>query len=114
MTIFSFFGNISPPPGVSQYGGTGGEGLIKFLNNILKLLIVVGGLIALFNFIIAGYQFMTAAGDTQKVNKAFEKIWLSLIGLIITAGSFTLAAVFGQLIFGSWDAILAPKIYEPY
>jgi len=107
------FGNINPPPGVSKYSGTAGEGLFVFLNNLMKLIIVVAGLFALFNFIIAGYDYINAGGDSQKVSKAWEKIWQSLVGLLIAAGSFTLAAVFGKLIFGDWGAILTPKIYGP-
>ena len=108
------FGQIKPPPGVSQYSGSHGAGLVKFLNNILRLLIIGAGLFALFNFIIAGYEFITAGGDAQKINQAWAKIWQSLLGLVVAAGSFTLAAVFGKLIFGRWDAILTPTIYAPY
>jgi len=109
----NFFGQIKPPPGVDKYSGTGGEGLITFLNNILKLLVVGAGIFALLNFIIAGYGFMSANGDAQKITNAWAKIWLSSLGLLVAAGSFTLAAIFGRLIFGNWDAILLPKIYGP-
>jgi len=108
------FGQIKPPPGVDKYSGGQGAGLVKLLNNILRLLIVGAGLFALFNFIIAGYEFITAGGDAQKINQAWAKIWQSLLGLVVAAGSFTLAAVFGKLIFGRWDAILTPTIYAPY
>jgi len=110
----SFFGEIAPPPGVDRYSGAHGEGLIKFLNNIMRLLVIGAGLFALFNFIIAGYGFITAGGDSQKISNASAKIWQSLLGLVVAAGSFTLAAVFGKLIFGEYDAILNPKIYQPY
>jgi len=112
--INSFFGQIKPPPGVDKYSSTHGEGLIKLLNNVLRLAVVGAGLFALFNFIIAGYKFMTAGGEPQKISNAWAKIWQSLVGLLICAGSFTLAAVAGKLIFGHYDAILNPKIYAPY
>lgn len=108
----SFFGEIAPPPGVDRYP-SGPGGLIVFLNNIIKLMIVGAGLFALFNFVIAGYGFLSAGGDSQKINQAWGKIWQSLIGLLIAAGSFVLAAVFGKLIFGDWGTIVNPKIYGP-
>ena len=108
----SFFGEIAPPPGVERYP-RGPGGLIVFLNNLIKLLIVGAGLFALLNFVLAGYGFLSAGGDSQKIGQAGAKIWQSLIGLLIAAGSFVLAAVFGQLIFGRWDAIINPSIYGP-
>ena len=107
------FGNINPPPGVSEYGGQPGQGLFTLLNNVMKLMIVFAGIYALINFIVAGFDFINAGGNSEKITKAWEKIWQSLLGLLIAAGSFTLAAVFGKLIFGDYGAILAPKIYRP-
>lgn len=108
------FGQINPPPGVDKYTSSQGEGLIKLLNNILKLMIIGAGIFALVNFVVAGYGFMNAGGDAKKVEAAWAKVWQSLLGLLITAGAFTIAAVAGQIIFGDWSAILQPKIYEPY
>lgn len=109
-------GPVKPPPGVSKWiemGGQGVPGLIPFFNAILKLLIVLAGLYAFFNLITAGYQFMSAGGDPKSVEKAWAKIWQSLIGLLIIAGSFVLAAIFGWLLFKDPGAILTPKIYGP-
>lgn len=111
-----FFGCITPPPpfqgGPGQYGSYE-LGLIKFANNILKLLIVGAGIYAFINIIIAGYGFLSAGGDSKKVEAAWNKIWQSLLGLAFVAGSFVLAAIFGWLIFKDPKAILSPKIYGP-
>ncbi|HUV71750.1 MAG TPA: hypothetical protein VMW25_01960 [Clostridia bacterium] len=114
--VTSFFGQITPPPPFQdvpgQYGGFK-TGLIKFGNNILKLLIAAAGLFAFFNIVIAGYTFLSAGGDPKKIEQAWARIWQSLLGLLFVAGSFVLAAIFGWLIFGDAGAILAPKIYGP-
>ena len=109
-------GGVTPPPGIQNWINTGGgavPGLIPFGNALLKLLIVLAGIYAFFNLIIAGYQFMSAGGDAKKVGEAWSKIWQSLIGLLIIAGSFVLAAIFGWLLFKDAGAILNPKIYGP-
>lgn len=112
-------GKIEPPPGVKEYINIPGctacaiPGLLQFLNNIIKLLIVIAGLYAFINLILAGYQFMSAGGEPKEVEKAWAKIWQSLIGLLIIAGSFLLAAIFGWLLFKDPTAILVPKIYTP-
>jgi hypothetical protein len=116
--MLQFFGKIENPfqrLGVSGYGGPIGPrfGLIIFLNNLLKLIVVIAGIFALFNVIIAGYQFMTAMGDPKGITNAWNKIWQSLIGLVLVASSFVLAAIFGWLLFGDATAILQPKIYGP-
>lgn len=108
------FGQIIPPePFVNKYGSLEGGGLINFLNNVLRLMVAVAGIFAFLNIVIAGYGFMSAGGDPKAVGNAWAKIWQSLIGLLIIAGSFVLAAIFGQLLFGDWKAILQPTIYGP-
>lgn len=112
--VEEIIGKVTPPPGVADYGGLiEKQGLIKFANNLIKLIIVIAGLYAFFNLIIAGYGFMSAGGDPKKVEEAWAKIWQSLIGLLIIAGSFVLAAIFGWMLFGDPGAILQPKITGP-
>lgn len=76
-------------------------------------MIVIGGLYAFLNLIIAGYDFLSASGDQKIFAKAWAKIWQSMLGLLIMLASFLLAAIFGQLLFGDPTAILNPKIYGP-
>lgn len=112
-------GKVTPPPGVSKWiqreAGTGGAvpGLVSFLNALLKLVIIVAGLYALLNLILAGYGFMSAGGDPKGVQNAWAKIWQSLVGLLIVASAFVLIAIFGWLLFGDPWAIIVPKIYGP-
>ncbi len=109
-------GKITPPPpfrgGSGQYGGYQ-TGLISFFNNIIRLLIVIGGTWAFINLILAGYGFLSAGDDPKKMEAAWQKIWQSMLGLLIILGSFILAAIFGYLLFGNPAAILQPKIYGP-
>jgi hypothetical protein len=107
-----FFGKVSAPQGVSQYGDFQ-TGMIKFANNLLKLIITGAAIFAFINIIIAGYNFLGAGGDSKKIESAWSKIWQSFLGLLIVAGSFVLAAIFGYLIFGDPGAILSPQIYGP-
>jgi hypothetical protein len=104
-------GSIDNPLAATGYNGLGGIGL--FITNILRVFFVVAGILALFNFITAGFSFMNAGGDSKAVGKAWDKIWQSLLGLVIIVGSFAVASIFGQLIFGRADFILNPQIYGP-
>lgn len=108
------FGQITPPykPGYAQ-GLTGQFGLILFLNNVLKLMFTVGGLLVFFNLVIAGFQFLNAGGDPKAIEQAWNKIWQSIVGILIMVSSFLIAALIGFIMFGSPQAILFPTIYGP-
>lgn len=106
------FGTVSPPPGVGVHGA-GPAGLISLLNAVLRLLVVIGGIWALLNIIFAGYGFISAGGDPKAIEKAWAKIWQSLVGLLFIAGAFVIAAVVGQIIFGDARVILSPDIVGP-
>lgn len=108
--MLQIFGTVNPP--LEAYGGVF-TGLVPLLNNILRLVFVIAGVFALVNLITAGFQFMSAAGDPKQIEKAWSKIWQSIIGLVIIVGSFLLAAIFGYLIFGDAMAILSPRIWGP-
>lgn len=88
-------------------------GITLFLTNILRLVFVGAGIYAFLNLVIAGFQYMSAGGDTKLLAAAWARIWQSLMGLVIIVGSFALAALFGYLIFGDPGFILNPKIYGP-
>ena len=105
--LFSPFGTVSPPTGVASVE----TGLPTLVGNILKTLIVIAGVYAVFNFVLAGYAFMSAGDDPKKVQGAWQKIWQTLIGLIFAAGAFVIAALVGQLIFKDANALLQIKIF---
>jgi hypothetical protein len=104
------FGTITPPPSLAGYGDEPGAAIGKLIQYVIWILIVGAGIYALINFILAGYAFMSAGDDPKKVAGAWSKIWQTALGLALAAGSFVLAAIFGQLIFGDWNFILNPTI----
>jgi hypothetical protein len=111
-----FIGSITSPwekINPNAYNGAEGQGLIILFNNILRTAIVVAGIWSFLNFIIAGYGFMGAEGNPEKITNAWNKIWQTLLGLVIVAGSLIIAAVIGYLVFNDWTAIISPKIYGP-
>lgn len=107
------FGKVNPPPGVAKYAGGDLSGLQIFIGNIVKIIIVVAGLYAFFNLLLAGYQFLSAGDDPKKIEGAWAKIYQSVIGLAVTAGSFVLAGIFGQLLFGDPTFLIRLQIFAP-
>lgn len=113
INLYQVFGPINPPDHITKYGLLENQGLTKFLSNIIRLITILAGIWAFINLILAGFGYVTSQGNPEKTKSALDKIWNSIIGLIIIAGSFTLAAIFGKILFGSYDAILSPKLYGP-
>lgn len=105
----TLFGKITEPQELQKFNVQSG-GIGKLLNLVFQVLIIVGGIYAIFNFILAGYAFLSAGDDPKKAAAAWAKIYQSAIGLLFMAGAFLLAALFSQLIFGDWHTILNPSI----
>lgn len=103
-------GNINQPTVLNNFGSVQEGGFGNLLQVIINLLIIVAGIYALFNFILAGYAFMSAGDDSKKMEGAWAKIWQSVMGLVFVAGAFVLAAIFGWIIFGDPNAILSPQL----
>ncbi len=107
------FGTIEAPVGVAEYNaqaGTGGLGLMIFFSNIIRLISIVAGLWVFVNFLLAGFTYVTAAGDSGATKKVYDKIIMSVIGLVIIASSYTIAGIASLLLFGRADFILNPSL----
>lgn len=110
MGFFGIIGDIPEPPELATFGGLETGGIGRILNIVIGVLITAAGLYALFNFILAGYGFLSAGGDSKKIEMAWSKIWQSILGLTLAAGSLVLAAIISQLVFGDPSYILSPTI----
>lgn len=109
----SIFGTIQPPAGVREIQeqvGPDNIGIIFFASNLVRLATVVAGIWVMFNFISAGWIYITSGGDASAHEKVSEKITQSLIGLAIVALAYTIAGLIGLLIFGDAGFILRPTL----
>lgn len=108
--IAQLFGTVNNP---TNYANFQGGGLARFITNIISLLIVAAGIYAVFNFIAAGYSFMSAGGDAKKVADAWAKIWQTLLGVTFAAGALIIGALVSQILFGSPTEIFNIRVYGP-
>jgi hypothetical protein len=84
-------GTITPPSGtVPTASGDPSAFIAGIIRNGLWLLIIVGFLIGLLWTIFAGFSFIFAGGDPQKVAQSWSRIYWGLIGLVIVVGSFAI------------------------
>src|SRR5258708_24724100 len=113
------FGQVSPPPGVDQFnkaagvGGVSGIGIILFISNLIKLATIIAGIWVLFNFITAGYIYITSGGDSAANNKVKDQLTSSVLGLIVIVGAYTVIALISYFLFHDPGYILNPSITGP-
>lgn len=80
----------------------GQAGLSQYLALILKSFLSLMGIIFIILIIYAGFTWMTAGGDEQKVSKAKSTIGRAAIGLFIVLAAYAITAfVFGAIEGGS-------------
>lgn len=115
MIVQSVFGNINNPL-ARGYGGLtdsgNNAGLIGLVNNLVALITVLAGLFVLVNFILAGYIYLSANGQPQKIAEAGNKILQSVIGLAIVAAAYIIAGLIGYLLFKDSTILLKPTLFS--
>jgi hypothetical protein len=97
---------------VTKYGDVG-TGLPSFISNVITIIFAAAGLFAFFNLMIAGFSYITSAGDTKKIEAATASINMSLIGLVVMVAAAAVTGIISFLLFGSATAILSPSIKGP-
>lgn len=103
-------GDIPRPTHLDKYPDLG---LIPLLSNVLKTAMVIAGLWAFINLILAGFTYVTSGDKPDELKKANSLMTNSLIGLAIIVSSFTIAAIVGWILYGDAGALLNPRIYGP-
>lgn len=106
------FGTVQAPDALDRFG-TVNTGIGALLSILTGVLMMGAGIYALFNFVLAGYAFMSADNDPGKVQAAWAKIYQTIIGLAFTGGAFVLASIVGKLLFNDWNALTSPIIPTP-
>jgi hypothetical protein len=104
-------GDIEAPVGVTLLNlQSGGIGIVLFLSNMIKFIIIVGGLLTLINLALAGFTYLTSGGKTDANVKVKDKILMSFVGLLLIIVAYTVAALVGYLFYGDPSYIITPNI----
>jgi len=92
-------------PFVEETLEEGGAGRIatRILNRFFELAIIVGSVILLFNLVYAGIEWISAGGDSGKIEKARNRIVQSIIGILVLSASAAIFMVINQLLGSPLD-----------
>ena len=110
----AIIGGVEPPPAVAALNSkSGGEiGLIFFISRALNFANIVAGILVMINFVVAGFTYVTSAGNAANMTKINEKLMWSFIGVLLIVGSYTLAAIFGLVFYGDPTFIITPVLIK--
>jgi len=70
------------------------------LSNLLNILFVILLSVAVIFFIIAGFYFITAQGDTDKIAKARQFVLWAVIGLLVAFAGWAFVYLVNQITGG--------------
>lgn len=70
----------------------GGGDLKPLIGNIIQILLGFLGILAVILILYAGFLWMTAGGDSSKVDKAKQYIINATIGIVIILGAYILTS----------------------
>lgn len=74
----------------ASYSGGDDYAFSYILGIIINAALGLLGVIFIILMLYAGYNWMTASGDEDKVTKAKDTIWRAIIGIIITVGAYAI------------------------
>lgn len=63
-------------------------GIAKIIRNLLSWLLGIVGVIAIIGFVISGIQYLTSAGDEDRMKSAKRNMLYAIIGVVVTLSSF--------------------------
>ena len=91
-------GNQAKKSAELGYDVTGGN-IFSLVQIVVNAFLAIIGVLLLIYLLYAGYHWMTARGEEEKVEKAKDTITRAIIGLIIVVGAYAIwAFIFYQLI----------------
>jgi len=77
---------------VGQNAGFGSTSFPVVIGNIIKGILSLIGILFLSYMIYAGYLWLTASGDEEKIKKAKRIISGSIIGFVVTISAYAITA----------------------
>ena len=101
-------GQIGGPTGFGPWGDTGNPKtssietaagyFTKILTNVITVITIVAGLYFIFQFFMAAFTYLTAAGDSKKISSASSKISSAIIGILAVVASYSIISLLGSML----------------
>lgn len=92
-------GNLEGIGPLGKFPAEGAAGLFeRIISGIIGIMTVIAGIWFIFNFLVAGIEWLTSGGDKNKLASAQGKITQSVIGLVIVIAAIFFIQLIGTLL----------------
>ncbi len=81
------------------------------ISNVIAIFTIVGGLLFTYSFIMGAIGWITAGGDSGKIQKARDQMTQGAIGLVILVAAYGIIGLIGAVV--GIDILNPAKIIEP-
>lgn len=85
------FAATGPAPGIKN--PLKNDSLIAFFNSIIDAALKLGAIVSVVAVILAGFMFVTAHGDEEKIKTAKKILLYAVIGMVILLGARMISEV---------------------
>lgn len=87
------------PFGDSNFSGTGPlDALAKVISTLIGFITIVAGIYFMLQFLIGGFEWLSASGDKTRLEKAQSRLTNGVIGIVIVVAAYGIVAVIGRLL----------------
>ena len=92
------FGDINPPPGSEFARGPNPLGVL--FSTGISLFLIIAGIVTLIYLLWGGFDWISSAGDKEKLLKARQKIQNAFIGMIVVIAALVIFNLLTGVILG--------------
>ncbi len=72
--------------------------IASFINLFIPLIMVIAAVLTLVMFLWGGYTYVTAGGESEKLDQAKKNFTFAIIGLVIIVSSFLFAKLIAKIL----------------
>lgn len=84
--------------------------LLDYVSSIIGIMTIFASIWFLFQILYAGYEWISAGGDTKKIADSRSRFTHAFMGLVIVVGAWSLLAVAGQ--FFGYNTLVDPDVLK--
>lgn len=78
--------------------GDGLSGITRMVSSIIGFMTIAAGVWFLFQFIIGGFNWISAGGDKAKLQSSRDRLTNSLVGLVVVVAGWSILALAGTFL----------------
>lgn len=84
-------------PPSTALGGNGVQ-LSTILNPLIANTLIVSGIVAFFVILFAGFNYISGAGDKQKLTQSTQMLTYGILGLVVVVSAFLITKILGSVL----------------